>query len=54
MSRAKRKKPYKTKREKLMQHVRNIKLILIFGSIALAIFIFMRWQAISDWFLLNF
>lgn len=54
MSRATRKKPYRTKREKLVQHIRNIKLILIFGTIALAFFIFTRWQAISDWFLLNF
>ncbi|MFT5834006.1 MAG: hypothetical protein ACI97N_001637, partial [Cognaticolwellia sp.] len=34
MSRATRKKPYRSKRERLMRDIRNMKLILIFGSIA--------------------
>ena len=54
MSRAKRKQPYRTKREKLVHHVRNIKLILIFGLIALTFFVFTKWQEISDWLILTF
>lgn len=54
MSRATRKKPYRTKRERLMRDIRNIKLIFIFVLIALAFLAFFRWQKIVDWFVLTF
>ena len=54
MSKAKRKQPYRTKREKLTHHVRNIKLILLFGLIALTFFVVTKWQDISDWLILTF
>jgi hypothetical protein len=54
MSRATRKKPYKTRRERLIRDIRNIKLILIFGGIALVCLILFRWQKIMDWFILTF
>lgn len=52
--RVRRKKIYKTKRERLLRDIRNMKLILIFGGIALAFWIFFKWRAIADWFILTF
>lgn len=54
MSRATRKRPYKTKRERLMRDIRNMKLILIFGAIAMTFFVIFRWQKIIDWLILTF
>lgn len=47
-------KKYKSRREKFERNTRNIKLILIFGSIALAITIFRYRWAIYDWVMFNF
>jgi hypothetical protein len=52
--RVRRKKLYKTKRERLLRDIRNMKLIFIFGSIALVIWIIFKWRAIADWFILAF
>ncbi len=52
--RVRKKKIYRTKRERLLRDIRNMKLILIFGGIALVVWILFKWQEISDWFILTF
>jgi len=52
--RVRKKKIYRTKRERLLRDIRNMKLILIFGGIALVVWILFKWQEISDWFIMTF
>jgi hypothetical protein len=52
--RVRRKTIYKTKRERLLRDIRNMKLIFIFGTIALVFWIFFKWREITDWFILTF
>jgi len=51
---AKKRKKYKSRRQRYERDKRNFKLVLIFGLIALVVLMFMNKEYLYDWYILNF
>lgn len=45
---------YKSRREKLKQNQRNLRVFFIFGVIIVSLLVYRNWSSIYDWFVTTF